>query len=601
MGLLIHISLKFGWVDLQMLKNFALFFLLISTVDSFAQQDSMQYDKNYFRSPLAIPIQLTANFGELRSNHWHMGLDIRTQQKENLPVYASAEGYIAKILVHPFSYGRAIYINHPNGLTTLYGHLNEFYPELEKYVVEQQYKNESWATVINITPGIFTISRGQVIAKSGNSGGSMGPHLHFEIRNTKTNHYLNPLLFNFSVSDNIPPVIKRLAIYDRERSVFEQSPQIFSVKKTKEGYIANPSMIVTNHKKISFAIGAYDKDNSSSSQQGIYSAKLFFDEKLSSSFKLDSIGNEETAYINAQIDHKYFIERGGYLQHLSPLPANRSSIYQKINSNGVIELNDTVPHVVRVEVKDINNNLSELCFGIQYSYAIRIEKETTSQQKFHPQMINVLERKDFEAYLTEDCLYDGFESIYYRNENFQKDAVSAIHKLNDANIPVQDSFLVRIKPTQKIPELQKNNVLIKRTYNGKSTVKKASWQGKWLSAYFGDFGSYQAFMDTTAPVLNSLGNKDTIDLSRANYIVFSPTDDFGIIKNFRAELDGKWLMFTNDKGKKFIYTFDDKCSYGIHELKVTVEDLVGNTTTKSWWFKRNPYTAPVKKIVKRKK
>ncbi len=578
-----------------------MFFLLISTVDSFAQQDPIQYDKNYFRNPLAIPIQLTTNFGEVRPNHWHMGLDIRTQQKENLPVYASADGYIAKILVHSFSYGRAIYINHPNGLTTLYGHLNEFYPELEKYLIEQQYQNESWAGVIICPPGMFKVYKGQFIANSGNSGGSDGPHLHFEIRNTKNGKCLNPLLFNFSVLDYIPPVIQRLAIYDRERSVFEQTPIIFSVKKTSEGYIANPSLIATHYKKISFAVGAYDKDNSSTSQQGIYSAKLFFDEKLLTSFKLDSIGYEETAYINAQIDHKYFTERGLYLQHLSQLPGNRSSVYQKINSNAVIELNDTVPHVVRLELKDVNNNLSELFFRIQYADSVHISKENTSQQKFHSQMINVLERKDFEAFLTEDCLYDGFESIYYRHENFQKDAVSAIHQLNDANIPVQDSFLVRIKPTQKILELQKNNVLIKRTGNGKSTIKKASWQGEWISAYFGDFGSYQAFLDTTAPVLNSLGSKDTLDLSRETRIVFSPTDDFWGIKKFRAELDGKWLMFANDKGKNYVYKFDDKCSYGIHQLKVSVEDMVGNTTTKSWWFKRNPYTAPVKKIVKRKK
>lgn len=584
-----------------MFKNFALIFLLFCSVVAFAQPNPLQYDKNYFRNPLAIPIQLTANFGELRPNHWHMGLDIRTQQKVNLPVYASADGYIAKILVHPFSYGRAIYINHPNGLTTIYGHLNEFYPELEMYLKAQQYNNKSWAIVINISPGMFAVSKGQIIAKSGNAGGSKGSHLHLEIRNTKTDQCLNPLLFNFPVSDNISPVIQQLAIYDRERSVFEQVPQIFPIKKTSEGYLTNPSLILINNKKISFAIGAYDKDKSSTSRQGIYSAKLFFDEKLSSSFKMDSIGYEETGYINAQIDYKYYLEKGDYLQHLSPLPGNRSSVFQKFFSDGVFELNDTVPHVVRLEVMDVNNNLSELFFRIQYTDSVSIKKENTSNQKFYPQMVNVLERKDFEAFLTEDCLYDGFESMYYRRENFQQDAVSAIHQLNDANIPVQDSFLVRIKPTQKIPDTLKNNILIKRTYNKESTVKKASWQGDWLSAFFSNFGSYQAFVDTTSPVLNSLGSKDTLDLSRESRIVFSPTDDFGRIKNFRAELDGEWLMFTNDKGKNYMYKFDDKCPLGIHHLKVTVEDLVGNTTTKSWWFKRNMYTAPVKKPVKRKK
>jgi len=126
-------------------------------------------------------MDLAANFGELRPNHWHMGLDIRTQQKENLPVYASADGYIAHIGIRPQSFGRFIVINHPNGMSTLYGHLNDFYPELEEYVTAQQYKQESWAVELDFDKKQFPVSKGQMIAYSGNTGGSQGPHVHFEI------------------------------------------------------------------------------------------------------------------------------------------------------------------------------------------------------------------------------------------------------------------------------------------------------------------------------------------------------------------------------------------------------------------------------------
>ncbi len=587
-----------------MFKNVILFLLLISSVNSFAQQRSFGYDFNYFRSPMEIPLQLTANFGELRPNHWHMGLDIRTQQKENLPIYAAADGYVAKIFIHPQSYGRAIYINHPNGLTTLYAHLNDFFPALEKYVVEQQYKKESWAGVINIPSGLFNVSKGQIIANSGNSGGSMGPHLHFEIKETITDRCLNPLLFNFPVKDIIPPVIQKLAIYDRGRSVYEQTPELFNVKKTGERYTPLIPLIITGNKKISFAIGAYDRDNSSTSRQGIYSAKLFLDELPLLLFRLDSVEYSERTYINAQIDYKYYTEKGAYLQHVSILPGNLSEVYKKISSDGAIEFTDTLPHDIRIEVRDVNLNSSELFFRIQYSESLAVQqKENSGQQYFYPGMVNVFEEKDFEVYLPEDCLYDAFQAMYYRNENFQKNAVSAVHKLNDPFIPVQDSFTVRIKPNQTIPAELKDKVVIQRSYLNSSSIKKVSWKGEWMMASFGDFGEFQAFIDSTPPTINSLGNKDTLDLSKENRIVFQPTDDFGVIKNFRAELDGKWLMFTNDKSKNFVYKFDDRCSYGIHELKVSVEDLVGNITTKTLWFKRYPYTAPApkKKVVKKKK
>jgi murein DD-endopeptidase MepM/ murein hydrolase activator NlpD len=193
------------------LKVLTLNVLIIFSIHLQAQPPS--YSKNYFRNPLALPMELAANFGELRPNHWHMGLDIRTNQKENQPVYAAAEGYIAFAGIRPQSFGRFIIINHPNGLSTLYAHLNDFYPLLEKYVTDQQYRQESWAVELDIPKEKFPVGKGQFIAYSGNTGGSQGPHLHFEIFETKTEKRLNPLLFGFSVQDNVPPNLVKLALY----------------------------------------------------------------------------------------------------------------------------------------------------------------------------------------------------------------------------------------------------------------------------------------------------------------------------------------------------------------------------------------------------
>src|ERR1700704_6108902 len=160
------------------LKLFGLLYVIIP-IFSFSQTKPDTYPQGYFRSPVDIPIKLSANYGELRSNHWHMGLDIRTNQKENLPVHAAAGGYISKIRIEPLGFGRAIYINHSNGFTTVYGHLNQFFPELDRYIKEQQYKKESWEIELQIPKNIFSVSKGDFIGYSGNTGASGGAHVHF--------------------------------------------------------------------------------------------------------------------------------------------------------------------------------------------------------------------------------------------------------------------------------------------------------------------------------------------------------------------------------------------------------------------------------------
>lgn len=561
------------------------------------------FPKYYFRNPLGIPMELQSNFGELRSNHWHMGLDLRTLRKEDLPIYAAAEGYIAKVGIRSNSFGRFIIINHPNGLSTLYAHLNDFFPELEKYVTDQQYKQESWAIELNITKEQFPVSKGQFIAYSGNTGGSQGPHLHFEIFNTQTEKRLNPLLFDFPVWDKVPPTILKLALYDRSKSTYDQTPVFFSLKKTDSGYIIPKIPVIkTGLSKISFAIQAYDKTNNSNSPDGIYSAKIFFDEEQQVEFVLDSIDYDESVYVNAQIDYKYRNNGGAYLQHLSILPGENGVAYKQFKGNGVINLDDTIIHSVSVVIKDVMNNYSQLRFFIQYddSLSIKVKKEFVNSFLV-PNLVNEIKKPDFEMLIPASSLYDTVPLLYTRNNTSSLYSVSASHQVNDPSFPIHNDITVKIKPDKTIPEEWENKIVIQKGGKG-NNLRVAKREGKWLTAKFGDFGTYQVFADIIPPQVNELGKParpagggDTVNLSPASRIVFTPTDNFGVIKNFRAELDSQWIRFTNDKGRKWIYQFDERCPYGVHHLKVTVEDLVGNKTEKSWWFKRYPYTPPVKK------
>ncbi len=567
-------------------------------------QSQVKHPQHYFRNPLDIPMELAANFGELRPNHWHMGLDIRTNQKVNLPVHAAAEGYIAYVGIRPQSFGRFIIINHPNGYSTLYAHLNDFYLKLHQYVLEQQHEKESWAVELEIEKEKFPVHKGQFIAYSGNTGGSQGPHLHFEIRETKTDRSMNPLLFGFAVKDGVPPSIYKLAMYDRSTSTYYQTPKFFPLKKTDSGYII-PKMpvIKTGLSKISFAIQAFDKFYGSQNPNGIYTARTFIDEERISEFILDKIDYAESEYINAQIDYRYYKAGKGYLQHLSPLPGDAGRVYHVYNEDGSILLNDTLLHSITIEVGDADENFSELNFKIQYDDSLNINKwKRLTQSDFIPNYVNVFEKPDFEAYLPEGCIYDTIQPMYSRTNASSVNAVTALHQLNDNSFPVHEELSIRIKPTKEIRKEWTEKIFIQR--NGSNAVIKPEWQTndseKWLSFKTGAFGSFVALLDLAPPIINSIGSKDTINLSASTRILFSPSDISGI-KKFKAELDGKWLMFTNDKSRNWIYNFDERCPYGIHHLKVMVEDLAGNITTKEWWFKKYPYTPPKKKVYSKKK
>ncbi len=378
-----------------------------------------------------------------------------------------------------------------------------------------------------------------------------------------------------------------------EFRVYEQSPKIYNVRKSGNDYVI-PALPVlkTGSGKISFAIQAFDRISGSANQDGIYSAKLFVDEKAISGFELDNIGYDETVYMNAHIDFRHKYNGGSYLQHLSPLPGDIISVYKKYVGDGTVILTDTDTHKVRIEIKDAYGNSSSLNFVIQLDEDLsEIKNHSPAQQQFSPFAANILEKPEFEVYLPESCLYDTIPAIYYFTNKPIAGSLSALHTLNDPELPVHGSFTLRIKPSETLPGKWYDKVIIRADYGDKKAFRKAKIHNGFMVADFNNFGKFQAFLDLEPPVINELGKGDTINLSGTSRISFQPRDNIEI-KNFRAELDGNWLKFTNDKGRIFIYEFDERCPYGVHELKVVAEDLAGNSTTKTWWFKRYPYQKP---------
>jgi Peptidase family M23 len=544
--------------------------------------EAQTYPQNYFRHPLDIPMKLVANFGEIRANHWHMGLDIRTQQKVNLPVYAAADGYVSRIVVEPGGFGQAIYIDHPNGYTTLYAHLNAFFPALADYVKKQQYAKQSWNIDIPIPANLFPVKKGSFIARSGSTGGSEGPHVHFEIRDTKTGKCLNPLLFNFPIADVVPPSIYKLAMYDRNKSTYEQTPQVISLKKAGSKYLLPSDRLRVGSNKISFAINAVDHFSGTLNPNGIYCAEIMMDDKPVSQFVLNNIGYDETRYINAQVDLPFKSRGGPTMQQVSPLPGAMNVAYDVFNGNGIIELKDREVHNIDIEVQDADKNTSTIHFSVQYDPTLTKPYTPTEAQELIPGQVNVVELDAFELYTTEATLYDSIHVNYEMVPNKELGAVSALHKFLSAGIPAHDMFTVRIKPDTDIAPELRDRVIIKNIAGSRTFVSKATWQSGWLSAKFRQFGSFQAFIDTTPPTVNA----PPTNLSKASRLVFTPRDNFNTIKSFRAEVDGKWLCFSNDKGKTWIYQFDENFPPGAHELKLTIQDEAGNVMERTWNVRR---------------
>jgi hypothetical protein len=570
-------------------KPFLFFTFLLFSSTIFAQFfPAKKYPKDYFIYPVDARISLAANFGELRPNHYHMGLDCRTNQVINRPVKAAAEGYISRVSVAPFGFGQAIYITHPNGFTTVYGHLHSFIPALEQYVKQQQYKQESWNVSLEIPAGLFPVKKGQLIAHSGNTGGSQGPHCHFEIRDTKTGKVFNELLFGLPVPDNVPPSIVRLYQYDRNKSTYSQTPQNLPIKKVNGKYTTVTSIISVNTDKISFGISANDKQSGSDNPNGIYEAVIYLDNVPLSAFQLDSISYNETRYVNANVDYKTRAAGGPYIQHLSRLPGYPQGVYKDINGDGVIYLKDQNVHQVKIIVKDANGNSSVLEFKIKRNSASADMANSSSSFngiEFQPGLVNVFENEEIEVFLPATTLYDSIAFFYSEKKSVSSNSYSSTYSVLSGLIPAQNDFTISIKADKTVDENLQNQILIKRTWNGKTEVAKANRHMDWYAAKFNTFGNFELIADDEPPTI-SINFHENANLSHYRNIVVTPKDNNDQIKNFRAELDGKWLRFSNDKGRNFIYDFDEKCSSGRHELKISVEDEAGNQTIKTLHFTR---------------
>jgi len=526
---------------------------------------------------------LSGNFGELRNNHFHSGIDIKTHEIEGKPVYAVADGFIARIKVSPVGFGKTLYIDHPNGFTTVYGHLQRFNKVIDSYIKAEQYKKESFD--IDIFPGKdqLLIKKGDTIAFSGNSGSSQGPHLHFEIRDTKSEEIINPLLFGLKVLDTICPVIDIFKIYpidELSKVNNANSSSIINIKRndTIAGNYSADTISVSGN--IAFGIETYDYAFNYKDKNGIYSIDLYIDSLLCFSIVADSFSFNETRYINSLIDYPAYYKYGEQIIQTYMYPNNELDMYKFVKNKGVYPFNDNNLHHLTYKVRDFFGNTSTLTAMLisqkPIADTLPTKKNSNPNVIFDYQHSNIFKTNYIKIELPENCLYDSL-SFEYSTSCQLKKCFSRIHHVHNSYTPVYKNFSISIKP-ECLPKKFIDKALIARLSGNNHWIPEGGkYNNGFITTKVKSFGLYAIMIDARAPEIKSINIPKSRNISQQNTIDFIIKDDFSGIKSYRGTLNGHWILMDYDeKNNKLTYTFDKWLLNGENQFKLVVTDECNN-------------------------
>jgi hypothetical protein len=543
-------------------------------------------DKSIFSSPVDIPLLLSANFGELRIDHFHSGLDIKTQGVTGKEVVAAANGYISRISVSPVGFGNALYITHPSGYTTVYGHLEKFTSDIEAYVKARQYEKKTFPITLFPTREDFPVKQGELIAYSGNSGSSGGAHLHFEIRKSDSEKPINPLLFNLGIADNIKPVIEKLVIYPANKNTLitnEHAIRKYNVTGNHGVYTLTPETEITVSGLAGFGIKAFDLLNDSNNKCAVHSIELSIDSVAIFKYTMDGFSFTESRFVNSHIDYETFMRDNTYIERAFVLPNDKLSTYSEVINRGLYNFSDNKKHHVHITVTDANNNTSVLKFNIK---AEALKKSTTELPDNGITIMpynrtNRFSAENISVNIPEGALYDTL-FFSYKMEKGTKDMLSDLHYVADKFTPIQKAFTVSIKPTIKPKGMESKMLIIRLADDQTKIAVNSFWSDGYLSADVLALGRYFVGIDTTKPIISAVGLTKNENLSGKKELRIKITDELSGIKSYEGSIDGKWALFEYDqKNDMLTYRFDDKriTKGSKHNLILQVADNKDNVST----------------------
>lgn len=535
----------------------------------------VNYPTDHFRSPLDIPMQLSGNFGELRPNHFHAGFDLKTLQKEGLPVYAVADGYVSRIKISTFGNGKTIYITHPNGYTSVYGHLQRATDSIEDLIKITHYEEQSFEIEKFLKPGQMLIKKGQVIAFTGNSGASEGPHLHFEFRDNITENIINPMLFGFDkfFKDTKKPIIFNVYAYPLgDETTVNQSkrPLLLNLILQKDGtYLADK--VVANG-KIGFGINTFDYDDVSYNKNGVYKVQTYYNGKPNFGYQFDTYSFDEMRYINAFIDYARYKQTQQRVQKLFMKDPYNLSFIKTDATNGVITVVPNLTSIFRVEVSDFYGNLTSVTIPIVYEVLpIIIQKEPISKYFVKAKNESNFSKDNISVFFPAETFYEDF------NLNFE--VLNDTLLLHNETIPAHSNFSIEFEDT-KFPESQRDKLFIASINGKKSGYNYTFRKENVFSTKVKTLGKYTLVLDTIPPKISSAKSIEGKWLSDKKSIQFTISDELSGIKSYNGYLNNKWILFEYDnKTNKIIHNFSDGIvAEGANELKIIVIDNMGNST-----------------------
>jgi len=555
-------------------------FIIISTIFLVAfKNEEKSYPTDDFRSPISFPIKLSGTFAELRPNHFHGGLDIKpsARGKQGDAILAIDEGYISRILVSANGYGNALYVTHPNGYTSVYAHLQKFTPAITEYVKKRQYANQSFEFDERVGAMVFPVFKGDQIAYLGNTGGSLGAHLHFEIRDTKTDIPINPLYFGFDISDDKKPFLQQLKIYELNHNHETTNVKTYNIRNVNNQNQIQPIILEISSNRMAIGIKAYDNISGTSNANGIFSMDIYQDDSLIYRFEMEKVAYNETRYLNAHLDYGAWFNKEGYFNRGYRLKGNYLGIYNYLANDGVINLSNN-PSQIRVITRDFKGNESELQFQVKRAEKLNTGNGNIFNYFFPYNEASIVKRSDLELHFPDSSFYENiYANIQIANDNSDY-AFSPTYQIHDEKIPVHQLYKIKLKLQRSIDEDLKSKLYIGKCKNGQNSFIGNKWEGEWLTAKTRSFGDYAILLDTISPTITAIDFEGEARPSRL--LGFKLSDKGTGIKTYNAWIDGEWILMKYDGKRNVIYhEFEERITKGKHQLIIIVTDLSNNQKT----------------------
>lgn len=579
---------------LNTILHLLLFTILFSfSINQQVKCQTKNYPTNQFESPIRRQLNLSGNFAELRTNHFHSGIDLRIGGVEGEKVYSPYQGSVSRIKIQAWGGGKNLYIDHTNGYTTVYMHLKNYSPKIEEYIRKYQYENQTYEFDIEVSKDKLRIEKGELIAYAGSSGSSGGPHLHFEIRDTKSQNIINPQHFGIEVIDSIPPFIESLLISpEGEFSRVEGMPkkQIYEIigdnqarPKDKKTIKPNDTVQVTN--QISLGLQAYDKSLGSTLKNGVYSYKLLVDDEIFWEFQIDEFSFDKSRYINACIDYELYRNKNQKYLITKKLPNNQFPNFKAVSSTGIIKLEPNTVKKLEYILQDYKKNTTTFTFYLQALVSnpnTQTNYEKASTETFYWHKDNTIVDNQFKITVPKNALYEIAQINYQRTIDLitqypilKIESNSALHSNMSIEIPIPNS----VKPEHKA-----KIVVVEQKNRSKNSIGgEVNKNSIIASARF--FGTYSIALDTISPTVVPRNFKSNLKLRpKQNTLTLRIIDELSGIAKYKGYINDKWVLMEYDgKTSTLTYYIDDQeLNQPTNILRIELQDQVGNNTVQSY-------------------